>query len=116
MKPMPSSIRIGPYDVPINFMPIGTVDAEKNFGSFHSESMEIRLRSVFASDQMVADTLLHECLHAIVSVHGMDIRKDGEERTVTVLATSLSALIKFNPDLISYLQDALSNGKRAVKK
>ena len=116
MKPMPISICIGPYDVPVHIMPQGTADAEKNFGSFHSELMEIRMRPAFSSDQQAADTLLHECLHAIVSVHGMDIRKDGEERTVTVLATALSALIKFNPDLISYLKDALSNGKRAVKK
>lgn len=82
-------------------------DAEKNFGSFHPECMEIRLRPKFASQQIAADTLLHEVIHAVWHVAGCN-PKDGEERLVATLASNLCAVIKSNPDLIKWLGVALN--------
>jgi hypothetical protein len=107
----PASVQVGPYDIPIK--PLDPSDAEKNYGLFHSEKMEIRLRSAFASPQQAADTLLHEVLHAVWHLAGCST-KDGEERLVATLATQLCAVIKANPDLINYLQSTLKKeGSRA---
>ena len=101
----PSSVQIGPYDIPIKTL--DQSDAEKDFGQFHPECMEIRLRPSFASEQIAADTLLHEAIHAVWHVAGCNI-KDGEERLVATLSTALCAVIKANPDLMAWLQSALS--------
>ena len=109
---MPRSVAIGPYDVPVN--ELTAEDSHKDFGQFHSASMEIRMHETFPSDQQAAETLIHEIMHALLYVYGVKIKD--EEHTVAVVSTALATLIKLNPDLISYLQDALSNDKRAVKK
>ncbi len=48
---MPSSVRVGPYDVKIR--ELDPSDAEKNYGLFHSEKMEIHLRKEFSSPQQI---------------------------------------------------------------
>ena len=100
----PTSVTVGPYDIPIKTL--DPSDAEKNFGQFHPECMEIRLRPTFSSQQIAADTVLHEVIHGIWHVHGCNI-KDGEERLVATIATGLCAVIKSNPDLVAWMQAAL---------
>jgi hypothetical protein len=68
--------------------------------------MEIRLRKEFSSPQQAADVLLHEILHAVWHVGGMN-HKDGEERLVATLATQLCAVVRQNPNLVTFLQGAL---------
>ncbi len=101
---MPSSVRVGPYDIKIR--ELDPSDAEKNYGEFHSEKMEIRLRKEFSSPQQAADTLLHEILHAVWMIGGLSHR-DGEERLVASLATQICAVVRQNPDIVKFLQKAL---------
>ena len=101
---MPLYVSIGPYDIPIR--ELDPSDSEKNYGLFHSEKMVILLRKEFSSPQQAADTLLHEVLHAVWHIAGMN-HKDGEERLVATLATQLCAVVRQNPNLVSFLQGAL---------
>ena len=101
---MPTTVRVGPHDIPIRTL--DAAGAEKNFGEFHSEHMEIRMRPAFASTQQAAETALHEVMHAVWHLAGCQA-KDGEERLVTVISTYLCAVIKYNPELISWMQEAL---------
>ncbi len=101
---MPSYVRVGPYDVRIR--ELDPSDAEKNYGLFHSEKMEIHLRKEFSCPQQAADTLLHEILHAVWHIAGMN-HKDGEERLVATLATQICAVVRQNPEIVKFLQMAL---------
>ncbi len=101
---MPTSVVIGPYDIQIR--ELDPSDAEKNYGLFHSEKMEIHLRKEFSSAQQAADTLLHEVLHAVWHIAGLS-HKDGEERLVATLATQICAVVRQNPDIVRFLQKAL---------
>lgn len=61
---------------------------------------------IYVCDQfdpaVVADTLIHEVLHAIWHEYGMQ-DDDKEERTVHMMATGLTQLFRDNPALIRYL-------------
>ncbi len=103
---MPSHVIVGPYDVAIK--ELDSSDAEKNYGLFNSEKMEIRLRKEFSSPQQAADTLLHEILHAVWHISGMS-HKDGEERLVSSLATQICAVVRQNPGIIDWLQSSLKS-------
>lgn len=48
------------------------------------------------------DTLLHECMHAVLRQQGRAYTK-AEERYVTALATGTLALLRNNPALVRYL-------------
>ncbi len=102
---MPASVIVGPYDIPIRELDPSA--AEKDFGHFDSEKMEIRLRKEFATPAQAADVFLHELLHAIWSISGMDAEKDDEERLVSTLSTQLCAVIRQNTGILPYLQEAL---------
>jgi hypothetical protein len=55
----------------------------------------------------VADTIIHETLHAIWAERGLKGELD-EETVVTALAHGLTAVMADNPDWVKAIQDALS--------
>lgn len=101
---MPSSVTVGPYVIAIKEL-VGT-DMERDYGHFDSVKMEIRLQKEFATPQQAADTLLHEVLHAVWHIAGLN-HKDGEERLVASLSTQICAVVRQNPDIVRWLQKAL---------
>lgn len=77
-------------------------------GSCNNKTLTISLNPELAPDQM-RSTLVHECLHALVSVSGVQIQEgcdDPEERAVAALEAPLYALIRDNPKLIAWLTEA----------
>ncbi len=69
----------------------------------HAEGMINLLE--FQGKEFLKRTLLHEILHCILEVYGIDLRNKNEEATIDGLATALMELIKNNPKLIKYLGD-----------
>ena len=55
----------------------------------------------------VANTLIHECLHACYREWHIK-PKCGEERTVTALGYAITALYAQNPDLLASISELLS--------
>ena len=59
-----------------------------------------------AHDLVARSTLLHECLHAVVSDSGLKPRWDeDEELYVSVLERGLFNLLRDNPALVEYLTE-----------
>lgn len=78
------------------------------FGMYMADRCEIHLVKTQDPEQL-ADTLLHEVLHAIDYTLNMDLT----EHQIHVLAAALYAVIADNPELISYLQ--VTNNEEATE-
>lgn len=50
---------------------------------------------------MLADTAMHEALHAVYCISGLK-GKDGEERTVTTIATHLTLIRDCDPEFFEW--------------
>lgn len=57
----------------------------------------------------VANTIIHECLHAIFDAYGLDYEDEEEERLVTAIANGISQAIQRNPALIKKLAVLLND-------
>jgi len=63
------------------------------------------------TNQAVADTLIHECIHAISAALNLDL----EEKDVIRWTTSVRNLFRSNPDAIVWLAEKMS-GRRYRSK
>ena len=99
------SIRVGPFTIPIKTM--GADEAEKNLGAFSAEKMIIWLHPKLENEQILAETLLHEIMHAIYFVFGVK-EKDRQERVVSQMSVGMASAIADNPKLIAWLKEKLS--------
>ena len=99
------SIRVGPFDIRLTQL-VGE-ERDKCLGMFSEHQMSIMMRETFASDQQEAETLLHEAVHSIFAVMGIQ-DKDSHERTVSALSVGLAQVIRDNPKLIAWLVEKLS--------
>jgi len=91
---LPKLIKIGAltYDV-LKYKFLG----EELSGQCDSDKQIIRIDDKDA-DNVVVNTLLHECLHGIYRDRGL-IEGDDEERIVAAFANGIQALLRDNRDL-----------------
>ena len=101
------SVRVGPFDVAIDTLT--GEERDRCFGTFSETTLTILLREKFQNDQQMAETLLHELLHAIFCVGGVK-PKDPEERIISQTSTVMASVIRDNPNLMRWLQEKLSCG------
>ena len=97
----PKRVVIGPFSyqvvVDADRLPAdlyGQCDKGKHVIALHPDQSDPRLRA----------TLVHELLHALCDLTGLDDDKT-EERIVTVLAPALLAVLRDNPRLVGWLAD-----------
>ena len=96
---LPSSVKVGPYDYRI------VVDEPgEHEGEFRSRKMEIGIVVKDRHPRHIAETLLHEILHAVNHVADVGDTTD-EEASVTRSSPILFAVMRDNPDLMDYLLD-----------
>ena len=57
-----------------------------------------------------ANTLIHECLHAIIYQWNMDLDEKVEELVVNGLANGLTTIFVDNPKLMDFLKDKIKEG------
>ena len=57
-----------------------------------------------------ANTLLHECLHAIIYQWNMDLEEKIEESIVNGLANGLTTIFVDNPKLMDYFKEKIKEG------
>lgn len=111
MKP-PAQVRIGPWDYTVvrDHSSLDDVDDPK-LGHFQGDDCEIYLNTK-QPRQIVAETLLHEVLHGIFAITGLDgdfadQGEDAEEKFILRFSPVLASVFRDNPDLIRYLAKGL---------
>lgn len=102
------SVKIGPFDIAVkNFATLE--ENEANLGTFSHCDHTIYKRDRYANVQQEAEVVLHEILHGIYQT--MNVRpRDGEERTVHLMAIGMAMVIRDNPALMKWFMGAL-NGR-----
>jgi hypothetical protein len=119
-KLIPKKIKVSFADIDVKFVKDPEFD-EDNFGEFCPTDNLIKL-SLNATPQDMANTLLHELVHAAVWYGGL--RDDGfplekekdEEHVVNVLTNQLCQIMKDNPKILTILAKGLSSQNGRSKK
>mgnify|MGYP000389055993 FL=1 len=96
------SIKIGSTDYSIEYVPLN----EELFGDFSYINSRIRIEQNLTGPPLV-DTVLHEVLHAIWRLGQLKDKKEDEERTVSVMASYLTQVLRDNPALMPWLRKHL---------
>lgn len=89
---IPESVKIGPYTYAVETVDDLSHDEDKNcklWGHIHFESQKIRLATY---NRLPFETLLHEAIHGIDEVYGINLK----EKQVKRLATGLYSFLVEN--------------------
>ena len=79
---------------------------QSKFGMFSSLQGVIRVRSDLPPQEL-ANTLLHEVLHAAHFVGGMQGGEKEEEDTVIILSNVLCQVWRDNPEFVAFMSEAV---------
>ena len=120
LKLLPKKIKISFADVDIQTSD-DTKFAEENFGEYDSRNNKITI-STNSTDRDIANTLLHEIVHASVWYGGL--KDDGaaleddkhEEHVVNVLTNQLCQIFRDNPKILTIIKKGLTGKNGRAKK
>lgn len=96
-----------PNKISIGFRTFDVVmqDNLNSMGTISNSKRLIQLESSQCKEDML-DTIIHECLHAIVSDSQL-VDDCDEEKLVTVLAYKLTELFLRNPELVNWINQTI---------
>lgn len=97
---LPQNIRIIGRDAPV----LKLEELPEKLGEFDYDTFTIRIKAG-QHPLAEADTVLHECLHAIDDCFQLNLT----ERQVYCTATGIIALLRDNKEFVQYLVNALEN-------
>lgn len=105
---VPSSIKIGYLDYTV--LPISAEHAElRNIEGELRHTKQLIEYDESLPLPIAANTILHECLHAIIIMQGITFEEsETEEKLVNSLANGLSSLFKDNPDLCCFIANCMN--------
>ena len=103
--PMPSSVKIGWAEYSIQHWDHLTAVSSRRRGEQSDIEKVIRVDS-FLDPRSVAETLLHEIIHAVYSVFQMG-REDDEERITQITSNGLATAMRDNPDVFAWIAEKL---------
>lgn len=103
---MPRQVRIGCYTFQIEISERFDADAAGQWGHTNFVGNRIRL-SPDMSRERLANTFIHECLHAMHHVYGLLGGEHSEEEYTTLDANALCAFYRDNPEAFAWWQEAL---------
>lgn len=109
--PLPSRLRIGAVDFDVELRSMLHAAAHMRRGEFSAEEQTIWVQEQFASSHCAAQTVVHEVLHALFYVQGIE-QGDSEERIVGALARGLVQVFRDNPGLVPWLVEAVRGNAR----
>lgn len=106
----PKKVQVGPYSYEVDISPEAGARAKvedqnaHTVGNVQHSAQRINIDSEQGPDQL-ADTLLHEVLHAVWSAAGVHVGPVAkfEELVVASLTPTLLDTLRRNPDLVAYL-------------
>lgn len=96
----PSKIRIGPLEYAVRWYDRAEEDEKGCYGYTDSNEMEIGI-SERRPKLNIADTFMHEAVHALWYVLGMKDKED-EETVASRFGIGLSMIARDNPDLFRW--------------
>ena len=94
-RSMPKNVRVGCYNFIVEVQPQGDGEARREFGHANHCSNRIRV-SPNQNPQQLANTFLHECMHAMHRTYGLGDESKEEDFTY-VGANALCAFWQDNP-------------------
>jgi hypothetical protein len=97
-----STLKFGAHDVEIEEMDHAESDEREAFGQFNGKRFRIRVQVVGIPRRKVAQTTLHEVMHAVYWFWDLHA-DDAEERVVTKMAHGLAAVFRDNPVFSQWL-------------
>jgi hypothetical protein len=100
-RPLPRSVVVGYRTYRVDLIDAATADAEKFDGCIQHNLGRIYLDERMSPPAM-ANTLLHEILHACWYMGGL-YEAPVEEVAVVVLSNQLSQVIRDNPDVVKWI-------------
>lgn len=111
----PKAVQVGPYRYTVKVdgdavAAFSRTTQRRASGYSDHEAQAIYLHPDLGPDAR-AETLLHECLHAILCgpvLSAQDLEED--ERLITELGYALLDLLRRNPELVAYLTKGGSHG------
>jgi hypothetical protein len=92
---MPTQLKFGCFTYKIEVMSANDAELDRVYGDTNHLSRKIRFRPAMEAQEL-ADTFIHEALHAMCRFHDLN-DEDDEETYVTRLAHALCAFWRDNP-------------------
>ena len=105
----PSKIKIGYRDYKLEEWKQTVASANDAHGQFFAKEGVIGY-TVEEKGVSHANTIIHECLHAIIYQWNMDLEEKVEELVVSGLANGLTTIFVDNPKLMDYLKLKIKEG------
>ena len=102
MKKITRQIKIGPYMFEVKHVPdLRDEDGKKLYGRHDGTYKVIEISSRQCED-MKRETVIHECLHAIIDVTGLDV-KGLEESYVTAMSPVIMSWMRDNKKMVKWI-------------
>ena len=105
----PNKIKIGYRDYKLEEWKQTVASANDAHGQFFAKEGVIGY-TVEEKGVSHANTIIHECLHAIIYQWNMDLEEKVEELVVSGLANGLTTIFVDNPKLMDYLKLKIKEG------
>ena len=99
--PIPTLLIVGMYTISIRERKFEWASERDIFGRFDPVSLSIDIANENLDETLILDTLIHEIMHAIFFVYGIQV--DNEEGVVRPMATAWATVMVDNPDIDKYL-------------
>jgi len=99
--PYPDHVKVGPMIFSVHLL---SEDHTEYFGRTLQFAQRLYLNPQMTAD-MAVDTLLHEIIHAIWVVAGLEARVS-EERVAATVGTWMHLVLSENPDVLDFIQNA----------
>ncbi len=100
MTTLPRRVKVGPFVYTIERWDVADARDKREFGNCDPALHVIKIDTQY-SDSIVANTLLHEILHAVWNAWGLGDSEE-EEKAVNNLANGLQAVFNDNPAIRNY--------------
>ena len=98
-------IKVVSTDYKVELLPQDECDTYSVAGTCHQTPQDPKIRiAKHKEPTALADTVLHETLHACWTTMNLDAREE-EERAVSLLATALIAVMRDNPKFSKWLMN-----------
>lgn len=106
---IPNTLNINGYTFEVNKMNAEEVKDNPNLAGYMdgARCAIVYRKDPEYKDTYVADTVLHEAMHAILYTQGRSEKYEVEERFVRALATGLIGAFAANPGLLSMIDQAV---------
>ena len=102
---LPEKVRIGAFDFQIQRWNSYQAAAAQRWGECSTTEFVIRIQVDMPTRHKAVDTVLHEIMHAIYVIFGVE-DDDKEERIVSMFAKALAGVYRDNPWIIEWLKKA----------